>query len=82
MSRSFVNRIQNIPVKLIEKSSGRVVELEISEPRNLLAELYMDQLKTYAELIMAEYTVSGKRIKMTFKDGDMAESVRQMWKKL
>lgn len=73
-----------IPVKLIEPSAGRIVRLEVTEQNDRIAQMYMDQLTTYAEGLKqfgADWTVEGKTIQIIFADGDMAENARQTWKK-
>ena len=74
-----------IPVKLIEPSIGRIVKLEVTEQNERVAQMYMDQLTTYAESLgksCAEYTVTGKTIQIVFADGDIAENTRQSWEKM
>lgn len=74
----------NFPVKLIEPSTGRIVELEVTEKNDRVAQMYMDQLTTYAkglEQYGAQWTVTGKTIRIVFADGNMAEHTRQTWRK-
>lgn len=71
-------------VKLVEPSIGRIVKLEVTEPNDCVAKMYMDQLTTYAEGLEqfeAQWTVKGKTIEIVFTDGNMAENVRQTWRK-
>ena len=73
-----------IPVKFIEPSEGRIVRLEVTEQNDCIAQMYMDQLTTYAEGLKqfgADWTVEGKTIQIIFDDGDMAENARQTWRK-
>lgn len=74
----------NFPVKLIEPSAGRIVELEVTEQNDSVAQMYMDQLKTYAkglEQYGVQWTVTGKTIRIVFADGNIAEDARQTWRK-
>ena len=74
-----------IPVKLIEPSAGRIVILEVTEPNDCIAQMYMKQLTTYANGLKqfgADWTVEGKTIQIIFADGDMAENARQTWRKV
>lgn len=71
-------------VKLVEPSIGRIVKLEVTEQNDCVAKMYMDQLTTYAEALEqygAQWTVKGKTIEIVFTDGNMAENVRQTWRK-
>ena len=73
-----------IPVKLVEPSTGRIVKLEVTEQNDRVAQMYMDQLTTYAEGLKqfgADCTVEGKTIQIVFADGNMAEKARQGWRK-
>ena len=73
-----------IPVKLVEPSSGRIVELEVTENKERFAKMYMSQLTAYAECFEqngAKWRVTGNTIRIEFADGDMAETVRQKWRK-
>ena len=72
------------PVKLIEPSSGRIVEFQVTENDERFAKIYMSQLTAYAECLkqnVAKWEVKGNTIRIEFTDGDMAENVRQQWKK-
>lgn len=86
-ARSKLYRRQDkpkIPVKLIEPSAGRIVRLEVTEQNDRIAQMYMDQLITYAKCLKqfgADWTVEGKTIQIIFADDDMAENVRQTWRK-
>lgn len=74
----------NFPVRLIEPSTGRVVELEVIEQNDRVAQMYMDQLKTYAECLEhygVQWTFTGKKIRIVFNDDNMAENARQTWRK-
>ena len=73
-----------IPVKLVEPSSGRIVELQVTENNERFAKMYMSQLTAYAECLEqngAKWKVTGNTIRIEFTDGDMAENVRQQWRK-
>ena len=73
-----------IPVKLIEPSAGRIMKLEVTEPNDRVAQMYMDHLTTYAEGMEqfgVQWTVTGKTIQIVFDDGNMAENARQTWRK-
>lgn len=87
-TRNESYRIQenNFPVKLIEPSIGIIVKLEITEQNEHVAKMYMNQLIKYAENLEqygAQWTVTGggKTIEIIFIDENMAENVRQAWKK-
>lgn len=72
-----------IPVKLVEPSFGRVVELEVTEKDENKAKAYMNQLKKYAKFMQkfgAHYSIIAKKIQITFLSVDMAENTRQKWK--
>lgn len=74
----------NLPVKLVEPSVGRIVELQVTEPNDCVAKLYMDQLTTYAEGLEqfgVQWEVTDKTIRLTFTNGDMAENARKNWKR-
>lgn len=73
-----------IPIKLIEPSIGRIVQIEVIEQNNRLFQMYMAMLIRYAEGLKkfgTDWTVEGKIIQIIFADVDMAESVRQTLKK-
>lgn len=78
------NRKTTLPVELVEPSTGRVIELKVTEEREFTANLYMDQLMTYAE-DMAQYgaqcTTSCRTVRIEFPDENMAENARQLWRK-
>ena len=74
----------NLPVKLVEPSVGRVVTLQVTEQNDFFAKLYMDQLKTYAESLEqfgVQWEDTDKTIRITFANGDMAENARKTWKR-
>ena len=74
----------NLPVKLVEPSGGRIVVLQVTEQNDFVAKLYMDQLKTYAEGLEqfgVQWEATDKTIRLTFANGDMAENARQTWKR-
>ncbi len=71
-------------VKLVEPSLGRIVELQITEQRDFLARLYMEQLTDYAkscERNGAQWKVTGKTVRITFPNDHVAEAARQAWRK-
>ena len=71
-----------IPVELVEPSTGRCVKFVVTEKNNRVAEMYMDQLITYAKgLNAAGWIVEANTIKIVFADSSIAESVRQDWRK-
>ena len=72
-----------IPVKLVKPSTGRVVELLVTESNEQFAKLYMSQLTAYAEELErngAQYEVIGNKVRIEFTSGGMAEIVRQQWR--
>jgi len=74
----------NAPVKLIEPSAGRIVELQVTEQNDRFAKMYMDLLNKYAESLEqygVQWSVTGKKIRIVFLDGKMAENARQTWGK-
>lgn len=78
------NNKTTIPVKLIEPSTGRVLELEVTEKNDRFAKMYIDMLTTYAEGLEqygVKWTVTGNKINIVFADAYMAESSRQAWRK-
>lgn len=81
--QSYRNR-HDLPVKLVEPSVGRIVELELIEQDDRFTDMYMDLLKTYAESLEtlgAKWSVTDKTLKIMFDDGSVAEATRQAWKK-
>lgn len=84
-NESYRMRDKNkIPVKLVEPSSGRIVELQVTENDERFAKMYMSQLTAYAECLEqngVKWKVTGNTIRIEFTDGDMAETVRQQWRK-
>ncbi len=74
----------NIPVKVIEPSVGKIVELQVTEQNDFVSKLYMDHLTTYAKCLEqfgVQWKVTGKTIRLTFTNGDMAENARQTWRR-
>ena len=74
----------DVPIKLIEPSIGRIVELEVTEKDEHGAKLYMDMLIAYVKSIEqygAKYVVMDSKIKITFEDGKIAQKARQTFKK-
>lgn len=74
----------NFPVKLVEPSTGRIVELEVTEQNETVAQMYLSQLETYAEGLEqfgVQWNIKGKTIRLTFADGNMAENARKTWRK-
>lgn len=72
------------PIKLVEPSVGNVVEFEVTEQRDFLASLYMEQLITFVECFErfgAQGEVTERTVRLTFDDSYMAEAVRQGWKR-
>lgn len=86
-ARNESYRVQDknkFPVKLIEPSTGRIVKLEVTEENDRVAQMYMDQLTTYAEGLKqygAQWTVTGKTIQIVFDDDNKAENARRTWRK-
>lgn len=83
--KSYRRRTNDFPVKLVEPSVGRIVELEVTEPNDSIAELYKDQLIAYAQNLEkcgVQWEVTGKTVRLTFSDGDFAETARNNWKKV
>ena len=74
-----------IPVKLVEPSSGRIVELQMTETDERFAKYYMDVLITYAkclETFGAKWQViENTTIRIEFTEGVMAEVARKGWRK-
>lgn len=76
--------MNDFPVKLVEPSKGRVVELQITEKNDFTVKLYMDQLTNYAksmEQFGVQWKIIGKTVRLTFSDSNMAEDARQTWRK-
>ena len=74
----------NWPVEVVGPSVGRIVELQVTEQNDYYAKFYMNYLKTYAECLEyfgVQWEVTDKTIRLTFADGDMAESTRKAWKR-
>ena len=84
-NEAYRSRDKNtIPVKLVEPSSGRIVEIQVTENDERYAKMYMSQLTAYAECLEqngAKWKVTGNTLRIEFTDGDMAENVRQMWRR-
>ena len=73
-----------IPVKLVEPSSGRIVELQVTESNERFAKMYMSLLTAYAECLEqngVKWKVTGNTLCMVFSNSDMAQTVRQQWRK-
>lgn len=84
-ARKEAYRRRDIPVKLVEPSTGRIVELKVIEPNNVVAEMYMILLEKHAkdlEKFSVKYDINynDKTIRFTYPDGDLAESARKPWK--
>lgn len=76
---------QKIPVKLIP-SVGRIIELEVdvTEKNECVTKMYIDMLAKYAEgleKLGAHWTVTGQKIQIVCPNSEMAEIVRQTWRK-
>lgn len=74
----------NPHIKLVEPSLGRIVELQVTDTKKLAANLYLGLLTAYAqglEQYGVQWTVTNNVIRLTFPDRDMAETVREDWKK-
>lgn len=75
-----------IPVKLVESSSEKIVELKLTEQENKsLADRYMSQLEEYAKVLERHYgamwTVKDTNtIQIIFADGKIAKTIRETWK--
>ncbi len=77
-------RRNTTPVKLVEPSTGRIVELEVTEQNENVVSMYLNQLKTYAkglEQFGVQWDIKGKTIQLTFADGNMAENARETWRR-
>lgn len=77
-------RQRDFPVKLVEPSTGRIVELQVIEPNDAVSKMYMGQLKVYAKALEqfgVLWNINGKTIRLTFADANMAENARKTWKK-
>ena len=77
--------VKNIPVKLIEPSTGTIIKFEITEKRTEVAKLYMSQLEEYAKALIkldptANYNISGNQITINLSES-MAEQQRIQWRK-
>ena len=76
----------NFPVKLIEPSTGRIVQLEVTEQKENIAKIYMNLLIKYAQTLEqdgAQWKVinGGKTIEIIFINDNMAENTRKFWRK-
>lgn len=81
--RNKERKKSKIPIKLIDPRAGKVVELEVTEKDNQVAEMYLRMLKTYAEALKqygSQWTVTGKTVRITFDNEEMAEVARNTWK--
>ncbi len=71
------------PIELVEPSSGRIVELRVTEEREHLSKMYIEQITTYAQGLAAsqglKWDVNGKTVKLIFSDGDSAQKTREFW---
>lgn len=70
------------PAKLIQPSIGRIVELEVTIGDDSMNQRYMTLLEAYAEGIreyLVDYKITDRRIKFTFKDGEVAQKVREIF---
>lgn len=71
------------PIRLVEPSEGRVVEFEVTEPNEFVADIYVRQIKAYARALgnsVSQYNIIGRKIRIVFSDSRMAEIARQNWK--
>ncbi len=50
----------NFPVKLVEPSTGRIVEIEVTEQNENVAQMYLSQLETYAEGLGVQWNIKSK----------------------
>ncbi len=74
----------NLPVKLVEPSVGKIIKLQVTEQNDYVAKLCMDMLTTYAECLEqfgVQREVTDKTIRLTFTDSEMAENARKTWKR-
>lgn len=73
------------PVKLIEPSTGLIVELELRNPNPLAYNMLLDLLVAYGQSLVksgsaASCEVVNKGIRLEFTHSYLAESVRNSWK--
>mgnify|MGYP003249750387 CR=1 FL=1 len=78
-------KMGKVPLKLVEPSRGRVIEFQLQEQNDALAQIYMKELKQYMqetfEKCGAQVKASGKNIRITFNDVGMAEKIRRELRK-
>lgn len=84
INNSYRKRDLKFPVKLVEPSSGLVVELEVTETNKLLADAYMRMIVAYAKSL-EESGVKWKKhenvVRFEFDNADMAKAARDIWRR-
>lgn len=84
-NEAYQRRNKNdFPVKLIEPSTGRIVELEVTEQNDFVAQLYMKKVMAYAkglEKCGTQWQITGRTIRIVFPNDIMAEDARQILRK-
>lgn len=74
----------DFPVKLVEPSSGLVVEVEVTETDKYLVDTYMRMIVAYAKSIEplgVKWEKHENVVRFEFEDADMAEAARDNWKR-
>ncbi len=75
----------NSHFKLVESSTtGRIVELEVTEQNETVAKMYLSQLETYLQGLRnlgVQWNIKGRRIQISFPNVDMAEYLKEAIKK-
>lgn len=83
-NNSYRKRVLDFPVKLVEPSSGLVVELEVTETNKYLADAYMRMIVAYAKSLEesgVKWEKHENAVRFEFEDSDMAEAARDNWRR-
>ena len=74
---------ENVPVRLVEPSFGKVVELQVTEANESYVNMYLGLITEFAkglEQFGVKWFVSEKIVHMDFPDNELAQNVRESWK--
>ena len=70
-------------IRLVEPSNGKIITLKVIANNPILFEIFMKQLKTYANnltQIGVNYKINVDTVTLVFPNADLAEATRQVWK--
>lgn len=69
----------DIPIKLVEPSEGKILELYVTDTNAIFVRHCMSHLETYAKALHANYTISGNHITLELPE-DIAKEQRLKWR--